>query len=344
MDADDIIVRLEDESQTNVIIKCIHQTLKDLTDKQQEERFNQSNSFEAISRILEILKSRFNNNVNQADSALGLCTALLTEDIPMIVLDNLVNLNYDMAKVAKFMVALLDLRIHDQHPATEYFSTKFPLMLEKVIASIEYGHTSAGFLAEFLKGGYFVEQILNLETLRRIIQRVLGPDDNQYAFNANSCALSVFLGLLRSQKDLVAEFVQQNFDGFFDLIMEIIATYDNNYILCRVTMKFLGDFMLERVNKPITIRLVADQKYVQWIIKQQLKARRSYQYEVWNVFKIFACYPDKSLAIKKLFTKKKKKLLEVISNVIRHKERDLDDTEKEEVDCIENILNEMTEE
>lgn len=105
------------------------------------------------------------------------------------------------------------------------------------------------------------------------------------SFEVSADAFDCFRFILTKHKSLVAQYVNTNFDAFFQLYHETLIKSES-YVTKRQSIKLLGEVLLDRQFYECMCRYVEsgdNLKLVMWQLKDD---RRMVQYEAFHVFKV----------------------------------------------------------
>lgn len=137
-------------------------------------------------------------------------------------------------------------------------------------------------------------------------------------FDIASDAFSTFKELLSKHKPLVAEFLEKNYDQFFDAYTGLLKS--ENYVTRRQSLKLLGELLLDRANFNIMTKYISDQGNLKLMMMLLRDPSRSIQFEAFHVFKVFVANPNKPPAILHILVKNKDKLIAFLNNF--HNDKD----------------------
>lgn len=105
------------------------------------------------------------------------------------------------------------------------------------------------------------------------------------SFEVSADAFDCFRLILTKHKQIVSQFINTNFDMFFQRYNDILIKSDS-YVTKRQSIKLLGEVLLDRQFYEVMTRYVAsgdNLKLVMWQLKDD---RRMVQYEAFHVFKV----------------------------------------------------------
>ncbi|EMF12374.1 Mo25-like protein [Sphaerulina musiva SO2202] len=157
------------------------------------------------------------------------------------------------------------------------------------------------------------------------------------SFEVSADAFDCFRFILTKHKSLVAQYVNTNFDAFFQLYNETLIKSES-YVTKRQSIKLLGEVLLDRQFYECMCRYVEsgdNLKLVMWQLKDD---RRMVQYEAFHVFKIFAANPHKSVDVQKFLIMNKARLLKFLPKFLEDRTED-DQFNDEKAWLIKSISN-----
>jgi calcium binding protein 39 len=94
---------------------------------------------------------------------------------------------------------------------------------------------------------------------------------------------------LTKHKQLVAQYLQTNFEMFFDKYNNILVQSES-YVTKRQSIKLLGEILLDRANYSVMTAYVESGEHLKIIMKLLRDDRRMINYEGFHVFKVRATY------------------------------------------------------
>jgi len=145
-------------------------------------------------------------------------------------------------------------------------------------------------------------------------------------FDVASDAFSTIKDLLTKHKTLVAEFLEKNYDEFFQHYTGLLNS--ENYVTRRQSLKLLGELLLDRANFNIMTKYISDSSNLKLMMTLLRDKSRSIQFEAFHVFKVFVANPNKPASIVHILTKNKDKLMSFLNNFHNDKEDDQFNDEK----------------
>jgi len=137
-------------------------------------------------------------------------------------------------------------------------------------------------------------------------------------FDVASDAFATFKELLTKHKPLVAEFLEKNYDQFFESYIGLLNS--GNYVTRRQSLKLLGELLLDRANFNIMTKYISESSNLKLMMMLLRDSSRSIQFEAFHVFKVFVANPNKPPSILNILVKNKDKLIGFLNNF--HNDKD----------------------
>jgi len=131
-------------------------------------------------------------------------------------------------------------------------------------------------------------------------------------------ALSTFKELLTKHKDIIAKFLEENYERFFDEYAKLLNS--TNYVTKRQTLKLLGELLLDRTNFSVMTRYISQRSNLKLMMTLLRDKSRSIQYEAFHVFKVFVANPNKPQPILDILVQNKEKLKDFLADFHNDKE------------------------
>ncbi|KAK8806611.1 hypothetical protein WA588_003175 [Blastocystis sp. NMH] len=169
--------------------------------------------------------------------------------------------------------------------------------------------------------------------IRCIHDRILSDDQlieplfTKYIYNSNfdisSDAFQTIRELLRTNRQLVSvrlkpqgELCKRIF-GWYRILLQ-----SSNYMINRVMIKLLAEFMLDKINFDIMIAFVADADNLKLIMNLMCSPYETIQFDAFNVFKIFVANPDKSRDVETILQMNKQAMIAFLATFLPGKNND----------------------
>lgn len=136
---------------------------------------------------------------------------------------------------------------------------------------------------------------------------------NLDAFDIASDAFRTFRDVLLKHKSLVAKFLIENYDKFFEKYGELLDT--QNYVTLRQSLKLIAELLLVRDNFLVLQKYISDEKNLKVMMKLLAHPEsNAIKFEAFHVFKCFVASPSKSHGVSKMLYKNSSKLIEYLEN------------------------------
>ncbi|KNB45626.1 calcium-binding protein 39 [Blastocystis sp. subtype 4] len=160
--------------------------------------------------------------------------------------------------------------------------------------------------------------------------RLIEPLFTKYVYNENfdvsSDAFQTIRDLLRKNKQLVSSKLQPGgvlFNELFGWYRELMQS--SNYIINRVMVKLLSEFLLDKINFDIMIAFIGNAENLKVIMDLLCSSYETIQFDAFNVFKIFVANPDKTTPVETILRMNKNGLLEFFSTFLPNKGTNVDE-------------------
>ena len=235
-------------------------------------------------------------------------------DLLQLLIGNLARLEFEAKKdVAQIFNNLLRRTIGNRSPTVEYLSSR-----EEVLIQLIAGYDSSDIA---LNCGMILRECLRHESLTKIIL-YHQQSQNFYRFFAYvelstfdiaSDAFATFKEILTRHKALVAEFLEKNYDVFFDKYYAGLLN-SQNYVTKRQSLKLLGELLLDRSNFNIMTKYIANAENLKLMMNLLRDKSRNIQFEAFHVFKVFVANPNKPKPITEILVKNQEKLIKFLSD------------------------------
>jgi len=145
-------------------------------------------------------------------------------------------------------------------------------------------------------------------------------------FDVASDAFSTIKEILTKHKGIVAEFLEKNYDQFFECYFTLLNSA--NYVTRRQSLKLLGELLLDRANFNVMTKYISDSTNLKLMMTLLRDKSRNIQFEAFHVFKVFVANPNKPEGVLKILSKNKDKLVQFLTNFHNDKEDDQFNDEK----------------
>jgi calcium binding protein 39 len=234
-------------------------------------------------------------------------------DLLQILVQQLGRLEFEAKKdAAQIFNNLLRRTVGTRAPTVEYLSTR-----EEVLLQLIQGYEQPEVA---LNSGLILRECIRHESLSKII---LYHQQSQYfykffrfvelpTFDLSSDAFATFKELLTRHKALVAEFLEKNYDVFFDKYYTALLNSEN-YVTKRQSLKLLGELLLDRSNFNIMTKYIANAENLKLMMNLLRDKSKNIQFEAFHVFKVFVANPNKPKPIADILVKNQEKLVKFLA-------------------------------
>jgi len=177
----------------------------------------------------------------------------------------------------------------------------------------ELALNSGAMLRECLRSEALCRILLHDPVFWRMFEWV-----EQSNFDVASHAQNTFKELLTRHPTIAAEFIETEFARFFEHFNRLLRS--QNYVARRVSLKLLGEMLLERSNFNIMTEYIASSDNLKLIMNLLLDNRKNIQYEAFHVFKIFVANPNKAPAVASILKKNQAKMVSYLEDFLTDRE------------------------
>lgn len=245
-----------------------------------------------------------------------LANDIYSSDLIPVLLSNLGKYDFEAKKdVVSIFNNLLRRQIGSRSPTVEYICRN-----TVILDTLATGYESQDVA---LNCGAMLRECTRHETLTKLV--LYSPNIWKYFkyvevanFDLASDAFATFKELLTKHKPLVAEFLEKNYDQFFQFYTGLLNS--SNYVTRRQSLKLLGELLLDRANFNIMTKYISDQSNLKLMMTLLRDKSRSIQFEAFHVFKVFVANPNKPQPILHILIKNKEKLVSFLNNF--HNDKD----------------------
>jgi len=253
------------------------------------------------------------------DSIVTLANDIYSSDLLPLMIQHLDKLEFEAKKdVVSIFNNLLRRQVGSRSPTVEYICRNMNI-LEILTQGYENGEIA-------LNCGAMLRECTRHESLTKLI--LASPIFWKFFkyvevanFDVASDAFTTLKDVLTKHKTLVAEFLEKNYDQFFEFYTSLLNSA--NYVTRRQSLKLLGELLLDRANFNIMTKYISDQPNLKLMMNLLRDKSRSIQFEAFHVFKVFVANPNKPSPILHILVKNKEKLVTFLNNF--HNEKGEDD-------------------
>jgi len=145
-------------------------------------------------------------------------------------------------------------------------------------------------------------------------------------FDVSSDAFGSFKEILLTHKTLTAEFLEANYDSFFERYTQLLKS--DNHVVKRQSLKVLGDLLLDRANFNVMTKYISDPENLKLKMNLLRDPSKNVQFESFHIFKVFVANPHKPPPIQKILIRNKKTLITFLQSFHQDNEEDQFNEEK----------------
>jgi calcium binding protein 39 len=139
-------------------------------------------------------------------------------------------------------------------------------------------------------------------------------------FDVASDAFSTVRELLTRDRGIAGKFLTERYEMFLRKYRKLLGS--SNYITRRLSLKLLGELLLDRSNFQVMMNFISDRENLKTMMILLRDPSGNIQFEAFHVFKVFVANPRKPAEIVKILFQNKVKLVAYLTGF--HKEREED--------------------
>jgi calcium binding protein 39 len=244
-------------------------------------------------------------NEPNPDNIVTLANEIYNNDLISGILTHLSKIEFEGRKdFVTIFGTLLRRQVGSRYPTVEYIcrNTQILEMLSKGYENGESALFCGSMLRECARYEALAKLLINSPNIWKFFRYV-----EQTNFDVASDAFSTFREILTKHKTFVAEFLEKNYDQFFESYTGLL--HSMNYVTRRQSLKLLGELLLDRANFNVMTKYISDEANLKLMMMMLLDKSKSIQFEAFHVFKVFVANPNKPPAILKILSKNKEKLI-----------------------------------
>ncbi|CAF3773803.1 unnamed protein product, partial [Rotaria sordida] len=304
-----------------------------IENEQDKEKKNYEDAIKNIHKTLLALKDGlFGPRDGSSEPAISdvsqLCSGIYSQELITTMINNLSRVTFeDRKEIVAIFNNLLRRQVGAKYPAVDHIIQR-PGILFKLIEGYENADIA-------LNCGMMLRECIRVQELAEIILR--SPDFYKFfdyvqksTFDIASDAFATFKDLLTKHKSLCADFLERNYDQFFNKYRDLLNS--ENYVTRRQSLKILSTIILENTNLSILKKFSCDiDKFTliyglfpseafalntkSGIITNlmTLSAFDIYKREVFDLFKIFVANPTKPKAISDILLRNRERLIDFLT-------------------------------
>jgi len=281
---------------------------------------------EDVSKNLSQLKGMLYGDGDPSPEALAqLSQETYNSDLLHLLVANIQKLEFESRKdVVHIFNNLLRRQIGSRWPTVEYLCKRPDVIFE----------TLKGYENEdvALNTGMILKEMLRHEPLCKIL---LYSDQfynfphyiEERTFGISCDAFANFKETLTRHKPMVAEYLEKNYDRFFDSYTQLLLS--SNYVTKRQSLKLLGEILLDRANFNVMTKYISNEGNLKMMMNLLRDKSRNIQFEAFHVFKVFVANPKKPAQIEAILRRNKDKLLTFLKGFHNDKEDEQFSDEKQ---------------
>jgi len=258
------------------------------------------------------------------DGAVALANEIYSSDLLPLLLQFLSKFDFEAKKDAvSIFNNLLRRQVGSRSPTVEYICRNTTILdiLVQGYDNVDVALNCGAMLRDCTRHETLTKIVMNSPDFWKFFKYVEGNN-----FDIASDAFSTLKELLTKHKGIVAEFLEKNYDEFFQYYTGLLNS--PNYVTRRQSLKLLGELLLDRANFNIMTRYISDQSNLKLMMTLLRDKSRNIQFEAFHVFKVFVANPNKPPAILHILVKNKDKLVAFLNNFHNDKEDDQFNDEK----------------
>lgn len=311
---------------------------KDLLNVLEKGEKGSEKAQEEISKNLQSMKSilygdpESNTEPNQ-DLIVALANDIYSNDFLPQLLTNLTKLEFEAKKdVALIFNNLLRRQIGSRYPTVDYINRNTGILdtLCKGYEISDIAQNCGSMLREITRHESLTKLIIRSPNIWKFFKYVEVPN-----FDIASDAFSTFKEILTKHKALVAEFLEKNYDQFFEHYTGLLNS--TNYVTRRQSLKLLGELLLDRANFNIMTKYISEPANLKLMMTLLRDPKKSIQFEAFHVFKVFIANPNKPQPILHILIKNKEKLVTFLTNFQNEKASEDDQFNDEKAFLLKQI-------
>jgi len=258
------------------------------------------------------------------ENIVALANEVYSNDLLLSLLTNMVKFDFEAKKdISMIFNNLLRRQVGSRSPTVEYICRN-----TSILDTLCIGYENPDIA---LNCGTMLRDCSRHESLTKLI--LYTPNVWKFFkhvemsnFDLASDAFNTFKELLTKHKPLVAEFLEKNYDQFFESYTGLLNSA--NYVTRRQSLKLLGELLLDRSNFNIMTKYISDQGNLKLMMLLLRDKSRNIQFEAFHVFKVFVANPNKPGPILHILSKNKEKLVSFLNSFHNDKEDDQFNDEK----------------
>jgi len=237
-------------------------------------------------------------------------------DLFPLLMQHLPKLDFETRKVViTIYTALLKRNDNGKHPFVEYLVTRPEVIIQTVAGYKDtYVWQHCGILLrETIRYEHLTKLMLQPEIFNEFFVLIELPK-----FDIAMDAFSTFKELLTKHKEIIAKFLDENYDTFFESYTKLLMS--TNYVTKRQSLKLLGELLLDRTNFTVMTRYISQRSNLKLMMTLLSDSSRTIQFEAFHVFKVFVANPNKPPPILEILLQNKNTLKSFLKDFHNEKE------------------------
>jgi len=200
---------------------------------------------------------------------------------------------------------------------------------------------SGSMLRSTLKHQHLYKRLLSTDgpnptSAERYVYPLLDHFVNLQNFDVSSDALATVRDIFITDRDVASEYLERDYDNIISKFNTNLQS--SNYITRRLSLKLIGEILLDRANFNVMMRYISSRENLKIIMLLLSDPSPNIQFEAFHVFKIFVANPNKAVEITKILSQNKVKLVAYLEKFHCEKESN-DDQFRDEKILIITTLN-----
>uniref|UniRef100_A0A0K0EE37 Calcium-binding protein 39-like n=1 Tax=Strongyloides stercoralis TaxID=6248 RepID=A0A0K0EE37_STRER len=318
------------------IVKSLKEALETINKGEKDKKMEKA--IEEVSRSLQQVKNVIYGQDGQEpnNEQVGqLAQEIYGASVIPLLIKHLNRFDFESKKdVALIFNNLLRRQIGTRSPTVEYLSTRPEILriLVKGYESPDIAISCGSMIRECIRHEHLAKIILYSDNFYDFFQYV-----EVSSFDIASDAFTTFKELITKHKTLAAEFLDTNYDKFFEHYQKLLES--DNYVSRRQSLKLLGELLLDRHNFNVMTRYISNPENLKLMMIMLREKSRSIQFEAFHVFKVFVANPNRPRPILDILIRNREKLVEFLTNF--HKDRTEDEQFNDEKAYLIKQIQEM---
>jgi len=274
-------------------------------------------AIEELSKCINGMKTTLHDDsTTNPEAAVTLANEIYGSEILLPLVTYVGKYEFETKKdVLQVFNDLLKRQVGSRSPTVEYISRN-PIIMDVLCSGYdnsEAASSTGSMLRECLKHEPLAKLVLFSPNFWKFFKYIETPN-----FDIASDSFSSLKEILTKHKAIVAEFLEKNYDLFFQEYTTLLNSV--NYVTKRQSLKLLGELLLDRSNFNIMTKYISEQSNLKLLMVLLKDKSRNIQFEAFHVFKVFVANPNKPAPILNILCKNKEKLISFLSNFHNDKE------------------------